>query len=51
VDAAEPKMDQWVMDHGSNGSTNLDGSRESWVTCDPFIDNDVTGVPCNNHNS
>jgi len=28
-------MGQWVMGHGSNGSTNLDGSRLSRVTkCD-----------------
>ena len=29
-------MNQWVT-HGSSGSTNLDGSRGSWVsTCDPM---------------
>jgi len=39
----EVAVGQWVMGHGSNGSTNRDGSRGSWVsTCigthDPLTD-------------
>ena len=35
--AAEVTPGQWVMGHGSNGSTNLDGLRGSSVdTCKPL---------------
>ena len=33
----------WVMSHGSDGSTNLDGSRWSWVsTCNPLAQDPLT---------
>jgi len=35
---------QWVMGHGSNGSTNIDGSRLSWVSdCVPLTHIPLTG--------
>jgi len=41
-------MGQWVMGHGSNGSTNLDESRGSWVsTCDPLTRDPLTEVTIN----
>ena len=37
-------MGQWVLGNGSNGSTNLDGSRRSWVSaCDPLTRIPLTG--------
>jgi len=45
LNVSEVTMDQgsWVMGHGSNGSTNLDGSRGSWVsTCDPLTYDPLT---------
>jgi len=37
--AAEVTPGQWVMGHGSNGSTNMDGLRGSSVdTCNPLTD-------------
>ena len=36
---AEMEMGQWVVGHGSNGSTFLDGSRGS---CDPLTHAEIT---------
>ena len=39
------EMGQWVMDHGSNGSPFLDGTRGSRVTAvDPFTRDDERTV-------
>ena len=37
------EVGQWVMGHGSNGSSFLDGSRGSWVTAsDPLTHDEIT---------
>jgi len=46
--SAEPTTGQMVVGHGSNGSTNLDGSRGSRVsTCDPLTHDPLTDGPVN----
>jgi len=37
ADSGSVGQGSWVKGHGSNGSTNLDGSRGSWVSaCHPL---------------